>query len=255
MQLTLTPNIGKRKLLQIANEEDDQVCIPIHQKQPTAERFDSSDSTKSTESIRSKSLRRSRSRPQLTSPEARVKLRLFAQQAYQDYMLSSPRPSALQTLIQFNVIKALTSNAEALSLPVDKMCDGRLKSPFNSRVPFPSWDAYPPSLRPTPVQISTPHHPWIDVFPIPNMRDNLIAACGTGTDEIELKIDLINVQDSESAKANMIVWGNPADPLAWEATVPFLRKWGWLLKGCSEVLEATNYWREKRGERRLVFEL
>ncbi|KAB5540304.1 hypothetical protein GE09DRAFT_1290113 [Coniochaeta sp. 2T2.1] len=239
----------KRKLRQTANEEHGSARIVVHHKQSPVERLDSSDTTES------ESPRRALPRPQLASAETRIKLGTFAQQAYRDYVLSSPRPSALQTLIQFNVINALTSNAETLNLPVDNMCDDSLISPFNSGVPSPSWAAYPPSLRPTAVQLAVLHHPWIDLFPMLRMRDNLIRACGTGIDEDELNIDLIDVQESEEAKANMIVWGNPADPLAWEATVPFLRKWGWLLKGCSEVLEATNYWRERRGERRLVFEV
>lgn len=35
---------------------------------------------------------------------------------------------------------------------------------------------------------------------------------------------------------------------SWEAIVALFRKWGWLLTGCLEILEATNYWRENRGE-------
>lgn len=47
----------------------------------------------------------------------------------------------------------------------------------------------------------------------------------------------------------------PYDPRAWEATVPFLRKWGWVVRECRELLVSTNYWREKRGEKRLVFDM
>lgn len=58
-------------------------------------------------------------------------------------------------------------------------------------------------------------------------------------------------RDRESM--SLIVWGEPWDPRGWEATVPFLRKWGWLLEGCTELLEGTNYWRTRRGERKLEF--
>jgi hypothetical protein len=35
-------------------------------------------------------------------------------------------------------------------------------------------------------------------------------------------------------------------------SVPFLRKWGWLVRDCPEIFEGTNYWRGMRGERQLV---
>ena len=34
----------------------------------------------------------------------------------------------------------------------------------------------------------------------------------------------------------------------------FLRKWGWLLNGLPELLEATNRWRVERGEEPFVYD-
>jgi hypothetical protein len=41
----------------------------------------------------------------------------------------------------------------------------------------------------------------------------------------------------------------------WEVSPGFLRKWGWLLNGCEEMLRATDEWRESRGEASLAIEV
>ena len=35
----------------------------------------------------------------------------------------------------------------------------------------------------------------------------------------------------------------------------FVRKWGFLLAGCADVIEFTNRWRDIRGEERLIVEV
>ncbi|KAI1776586.1 hypothetical protein F4818DRAFT_411113 [Hypoxylon cercidicola] len=188
----------------------------------------------------------------LTLVETHRTLQQFIQQAYQDYLLSSPRPTALHMLLQVNVLNALRHNAGTLSISQESLCSDHSLSPFNHQGPYASWESAPPSLRPTPLQTATHHHPWIDLFPFPQLRDNVIRAAGS-IDEDELCLDLVDIDENE--KPNLIVWGSPSDPRAWEATVPFLRKWGFVLRGCRELLDATNHWRETRGEKRLVFEV
>lgn len=84
------------------------------------------------------------------------------------------------------------------------------------------------------------------------MRDNFLKAIGDPDlcDEDVLCQDLCQY-DASTGKATLIVWGSPWDPRSWEASPAFLRKWGFLLYGCDEILQATNYWREKRGEGRI----
>lgn len=53
----------------------------------------------------------------------------------------------------------------------------------------------------------------------------------------------------------MIVWGDPWDPMKWEVTETFLRRWGWLVKGCPEIIWSTNFWRQVRGEKRLPWKI
>jgi hypothetical protein len=85
------------------------------------------------------------------------------------------------------------------------------------------------------------------------MRDNLIRASGA-YDKEELCVDLIGLLNTSAGRSGLIIWGEPWDPSGWEVTKPFLKHWGWALRGCDELLRATNYWREKRGDHRLSFE-
>jgi hypothetical protein len=84
------------------------------------------------------------------------------------------------------------------------------------------------------------------------MRNNILQEYSR-IDADELCADLLDIRPGLENKPNLIVWGNSADPGSWEASTHFLRKWGWVLLGCSDILEATNYWRQRRGENRLVF--
>ncbi|UPL03079.1 hypothetical protein LCI18_014013 [Fusarium solani-melongenae] len=187
----------------------------------------------------------------LLRPGAQGVLRQFAKKAYEDYVLGCPQPWYLSTLIQVNVFNALVHNGFALGFS-DHWQSRGATSPFAIIGPGPSWDSYPPSLRPTALQRTVPHHPWIDLFPIPQMRDNILRSFNR-LDMDDLCGDLLDVKPGLDGKPNLIVWGDPWDPRGWEASVLFLRKWGWMLRGCLDVLQATNYWRERRGEGKILF--
>ena len=60
---------------------------------------------------------------------------------------------------------------------------------------------------------------------------------------------------SDLEMRGMLIWGEPWRIDGWEVTEGFLRKWGWLLKGCDEMIEASNRWRGLRGEEPLVVEV
>lgn len=189
----------------------------------------------------------------LELPGAIGRLTQFAQQAYQDYTLAAPRPAALQTLVQLNVLDALAHNASALNITIESLCAENTLSPFTYHGPHRLDDAsLPPSLQPTVLQRAVYHHPWIDIFPLPEVRDSILRICGT-PEEDELNIDLVDVEENDREKPNLVIWGHHSDPWAWEATIPFLHKWGWLVRDCQTLLESTNYWREKRGDKRLIF--
>ena len=137
-------------------------------------------------------------------------LHQFAIQAYQDYILALPRPTALHTLIQLNALNAIGHNAGTLGITVESLCDDNTVSPFNRQGPC-VWESFPTSLRPTALQTAVRYHPWIDLFPIPQMRDDFIRVCER-IDGDEFYLDLVNVKEDAGEKPNLIVWGNPSDP-------------------------------------------
>jgi hypothetical protein len=132
------------------------------------------------------------------------------------------------------------------------MCIEEAISPFNINGPC-SADYNPPkSLEPTEVQKTVLHHPWLDIFPFPKFRDNVILAADAELlDDGELCEDVSEINWENVEKPSLIGWGDSSVPDSWEASPWFLRKWGWLLQGCPELIETTNRWRQSRGEKLL----
>lgn len=171
--------------------------------------------------------------------------------ALEHHRQGSPNLDHLVTLSRVNVQRALMENILAVGMNMEWMIEDDAISLFNLAGPSISTDRIPSSLHPTAIQRSIPHHPWFDVFPFPNMRDNLITASDSFDDE-ELCRDLMGFWDTRDSRATLLVWGSPHDPRNWEVTAAFLAKWGWLLSGCPEIFVSTNQWRAQRGERPLV---
>jgi hypothetical protein len=114
----------------------------------------------------------------------------------------------------------------------------------------------PSSLHPTSLQRSTPHFPWIDLFPHAGMRDTLIRA-GSRLDVHEFCADMLGSifnQSLSQKESGFMVWGESWLVESWEMTEGFVRKYAWLLEdeGCEDIIRATNRWRERRGEAVLV---
>lgn len=162
----------------------------------------------------------------------------------------------LLTMVQYNVQRASLFNMAVLSLlehlPLE--CGGTLNLPsLNIDLP----ETVPPELLPTALQIATPHDYWIDLFPCPPMRDNLIRLY-RHYDSHDLQRDLAKSLYEgfvDGEQRGCLVWGEPWTVNGWEVSGGFVRKWGFLLKGCSDLVASTNRWRESRGEDPLVVEI
>lgn len=187
-------------------------------------------------------------------------------------------------IIELNVYRASLTNIYILgaySLLCNQACGYAVNS---SEPPLFPWSGYQPSgnipdsLRPTPLQRSTPHEVWIDLLPSPRMRDNAIVAvaegrlrnedlcadilkgiCGEGKRREGTAQSVSDPSDGgeDGDEARLLVWNTPWDPSGWEVTEGFLRKWGFLLRGDGEgdMLRATNRWRALRGEDPIVWEV
>jgi hypothetical protein len=185
-------------------------------------------------------------------PDISERVFAVACKTYMDYTMNSPRISQLPLLISLNVTIAVANNATVLGFDRALMCIDEAISPFNLNGPMsPDYNA-PVALQPTEVQKSVLHHPWLDIFPFPKFRDNVILAADAELlDDGELCEDISEINWENVERPSLIVWGDASVPHSWEASPWFLRKWGWLLQGCPELIETTNQWRQSRGEKLL----
>ncbi|KXH68011.1 hypothetical protein CSAL01_00681 [Colletotrichum salicis] len=195
----------------------------------------------------------------LTSSKERRKL----QNRLNQRARRTPAPRQLSALVKLNLLTALWRNTQILGFNVHSICEDKFISPHNLQGPDLSCHSrqelsWPPYLRPTEAQKKITHHPFLDVFPFPSLREAGIRAEELGFfDEDDFCLDIFHLDDKKDAveRPRMIVWGESWDPRGWEVNAAFLKKWGWMVRGCPELLEGTNYWREKRGEKKLNFNL
>ena len=94
------------------------------------------------------------------------------------------------------------------------------RSNFVKSSPQPA--SVPQILHPTQSQLTIPHHDWIDRFPFPKWRDNLILLSYV-IDSGELFKDFFTMR-SFTLKEGALAW----DPQAWEMSPDFQEKWGYL---------------------------
>lgn len=125
----------------------------------------------------------------------------------------SPRDHRFLINPQWDVLLALRENGHQLGL----YCWGvKVITSRHQSVTVPE------ILRPTPLQLTTPHFDWIDKWPFPRMRDNMILLAGT-IDLEELYKDLFT-RDSFRIEEGAPTW----DPTAWKIDADFDARWGYL---------------------------
>ncbi|KFA81084.1 hypothetical protein S40288_01029 [Stachybotrys chartarum IBT 40288] len=187
------------------------------------------------------------------SQSNQVIVHIFQTIANQDKIAGIVRPTMLSSLTQFNITRALMLNAEVLGLSAGHLHDDAL-SPFVVHGPWPltmNLDAQslPGGLQPTSFQYNIKHHPWIDLLPIPQLRDNLLQRPLDSYDEDELCRAFTG--RGHRRGNGVVVWCEPWDPSGWEITEEFVQSWGWVIAGCSDLFRSTDLWRARRGERPL----
>jgi hypothetical protein len=181
-------------------------------------------------------------------------MRAFEAFAKQYYIACAPVIALRPSLTQFNFIRALWTNVEVLGLSSSQMGDDDALSPFNyldlkgEETAVALKQELPAGLRPTYLQCATHHHPWIDLLPIAEMRDNLFRRGFENFDEDELCHDMRGLVCHDPG---VLVWRDPWDPSGWEVTESFARTWSWALVGCWDLFRSTNRWRALRDEKPL----
>ncbi|KAJ5365000.1 hypothetical protein N7517_007886 [Penicillium concentricum] len=124
----------------------------------------------------------------------------FAKSAYESYARGNPTADHLMTLTKVNVFRAFAHNLRLIGWSEYWMDDDAI-SPFSTALPHKAStlddnSLIPTNLQPTRIQKSIPHHPWLDFFPFPKMRDNLIEA-GDDWDDEQLCHDIMGFWGSQ----------------------------------------------------------
>ncbi|RMZ85817.1 hypothetical protein DV737_g509, partial [Chaetothyriales sp. CBS 132003] len=103
----------------------------------------------------------------------------------------------------------------------------------------------PTALKPTALQLSTPHHAYIDLIPSPRLRDGLIALGPENSNTFLMEVCTIACDIEETGQ--MIVWGEDwLNEFSWEFSAAVIERWGgWLLT--PEWGQRANFWRRQRG--------
>lgn len=182
-------------------------------------------------------------------------------------------------VVSLNIIRAVLTNyliVTSVPLSTSDFCSAkRVFAPSHHSHDHGIVNELPAALRPTKLQQQIPHVGWIDLFPSPKLRDNLILAVEK-LDQEELLFDLLGMTmnhlcggtdydagnggstsevESWIGEPGLVSWSDPWDIGGWEVSDRFVRKWGGLLRGCEDVVRAANKWRDRRGDEALVVEV
>ena len=163
------------------------------------------------------------------------------------------------SLTEYSVLRAYIQNAQLLALCPQYFANDDALSPWTTSNPYPALAPY--DICPTPLQLSTPHHPYIDIIGPPSLRDNILLSGLTDEQEeqlcLDLHVDTFTIWGSQPWNAlgmysllfaaTLCLIG---DFLAWEISQTFLTNWTWLVD--HELLRSSNFWRAERGEGPLV---
>ncbi|KAM6478675.1 hypothetical protein HDV62DRAFT_184853 [Trichoderma sp. SZMC 28011] len=170
-----------------------------------------------------------------------------------------PADHRLLTLVHNNIIRGLAANASLLNYPWSTVCQDDALSSFspptlNLDLPV-TQSPLPLNLHPTPLQYKETHHPWLDLIPSPQFRDNLLRRLATASPEWDFETELcedvtgVGRLQLSCSRPGFMIWGeNSWDAHNWEVTEEFIQKWHDLIDGCGDLIASTNEWRKNRGE-------
>ena len=77
-------------------------------------------------------------------------------------------------LTQYSLLRAFIQNAGILAIDPALLADEDAFSPWTMSNPYPTLS--PHDLSPTAMQLSTPHHPYLDIVAPSSFRDNVLLA-------------------------------------------------------------------------------
>ena len=92
------------------------------------------------------------------------------------------------SLMEYSVLRAFVQNAGLLAIDPYLIADDDALSPWTISNPYPA--LMPHDLSPTLLQLSTPHHPYLDMIAPSSLRDNVLLSAMTEEQENQLCFDM-----------------------------------------------------------------
>ncbi|GAD95781.1 conserved hypothetical protein [Paecilomyces variotii No. 5] len=162
-------------------------------------------------------------------------------------------------LTTMSFIAACFANAAMIGLSPDALWDSTTQSPFyHMEMPNTAHLAHlKPLLQPSTTQVTHPHHPYLDILPLPAFRNRTIQLLQIQPppfDPAELCEDLKNDGivcwgSTRADRQDSLGSGAPWDIRSWEVKPWFLKKWWILFDGPDgEMYQHSRWWCELRGE-------
>ena len=91
-------------------------------------------------------------------------------------------------LMEYSVLRAFIQSASLLAIDPTLIANDDALSPWTTANPYPSLAPY--DLCPTLLQLSTPHHPYLDMISPSSLRDNVLLFVMTDEQEDQLCTDM-----------------------------------------------------------------
>lgn len=103
----------------------------------------------------------------------------------------------------------------------------------------------PTALKPTQLQLTTPHHAYIDMIPSESLRERLITVGATHANAFLMEVCTLACEIEDTGQ--MTVWGEDwLNEFSWEFSAFVLERYGGWLLG-PEWGQRANFWRRQRG--------
>lgn len=170
-------------------------------------------------------------------------------------------------LTTISFVAACAANAAMLGLSLETLLDKTTQSPFylaqmtnepRGTANVGQFAHLKPMLRPSTLQLSHPHHPYLDILPSPVLRNRIIQLLQIqpppfDPDQLcqDLRSDgLICWGSTRRDRRDAVGSGAPWDIRSWEIKPWFLKKWWMLFDGPDcEMYQHSRWWCELRGEK------
>jgi hypothetical protein len=160
------------------------------------------------------------------------------------------------TFTRLSHISALILNARQIGVSFAELTDDDSDSPFMPSCQMQSagyhaaiYRPFAPDLQPVQEQMAVPHHPYLDIIPLPSFRARALSVLNSSDlkfreDELcfDLMHDGLRCWGSSQASLHGRGEGTPWDARSWEVSPWFFKKWAILFGNENDPIYRNSLW-------------